>query len=243
MNDKNLSKALDIVSALVMGDEVSRNGRNATLYNEYSTNGDVYDMVLLVFKKLNINIYEYNYSLYITAGDNNRIFGYTNEELRKELGIKLNRELYMCYFIMYNIISTFYPDSASYTYVEYVKVEDIIASVDSSLSQVIGSLKVLALDAVEENSFKEIGLVWEDMPVAGSEEGVLRASRGSKAGMVKLVFNFFVNQGLLLEADGRYYPKEKFKALTENYFDGEKSRLYEIISATKKEGGADDATH
>ncbi len=232
MNNKSLDKALDIVSALITGDEVSRN-KNASLYNEYSSNGEVYDIVLAVLKKLNINIYEYNYSLYITAGDNNRVFGYTNEELKKQLGIKLNKELYLCYFIMYNVISVFYPDSASHTYVEYTRIEDVVAAVNHSLSSVISNLKVLSLDEVEENSFKEIGLIWEDMPVSGGEDVVLKASRGSKAGIVKLVFNFFVSQNLLIETEGRYYPREKFKALVENYYDSEKSRLYEIMSAAK----------
>lgn len=232
MNNKSLDKALDIVSALITGDEVSRN-KNASLYNEYSSNGEVYDTVNSVLKKLNINIYEYNYSLYITAGDNNRVFGYTNEELKKELGIKLNKELYLCYFVMYNIISVFYPDAANHTYVEYIRIEDVIESVNSSLAGVISSLKVLSLDEVEENSFKEIALIWEDMPISGGEDVTLRASRGSKAGIVKLVFNFFVSQNLLIETEGRYYPKEKFKALVENYYDSEKSRLYEIMSAAK----------
>lgn len=232
MNNKSLDKALDIVSALITGDEVSRN-KNASLYNEYSSNGEVYDIVLAVLKKLNINIYEYNYSLYITAGDNNRVFGYTNEELKKELGIKLNKELYLCYFIMYNIISVFYPDSANHTYVEYTRVEEVIEAVNSSLAGVISNLKVLSLDEVEENSFKEIGLIWEDMPVSGGEDIMLKASRGSKAGIVKLVFNFFVSQNLLIETEGRYYPREKFKALVENYYDSEKSRLYEIMSAAQ----------
>lgn len=236
MNDRNLNKALDIVSTLIMGDEISRNGRNAGLYNEYSSNSEVYDMVLLILKKLNIYIYEYNYSLYIMAGSNNRVFGYTNEELKKELGIKLNKELYLCYFIMYNIISTFYPDSAGYSYIEYVKLEDIINTVDASLSGIIKKLKVLSLDETEENSFKEIAMSWENIPLVGSEDAGLRASRGSKAGMVKLVFNFMVNEGLLLENSMRYYPKEKLKALTENYFDREKSRLYEIFTASKEEG-------
>ena len=56
-----------------------------------------------------------------------------------------------------------------------------------------------------------------------------RASRGSKSGFVKLVFNFLLNQELMLENEGRYYPKDKFKALIENYYDDYKGRIYEIM--------------
>ena len=151
------------------------------------------------------------------------------------MGVKLNRELYLCYFIIYNIITRFYNDSANYTFVEYVKQEDIIASVDSTLSGIVSNLSVLVQDDVEAGSFKEIALVWEDMPVVSGEDVSVRASRGSKAGFVKLVLNFLTSEGLMLESDGRYYPKDKFKALIENYFESYKGRLYEILRGDKED--------
>lgn len=228
MTDKELDKALDIVSVLITGGEVSKNV-NATLYDEFENNGEVYNIVLKVLKKLNINIYEHNYGLYITAGENNKVFGYTNEELKKVIGVKLNRELYLCYFIIYTVITRFYKDSGNYNFVEYIKMEDVITGVDSTLKNIISDLKILNMEEIEINSFKEIALTWEDMPIVGQGEGTSRASRGSKSGFVKLVFNFLVNQELLLENEGRYYPRDRFKALIENYFDDYKGRLYEIM--------------
>ena len=60
---------------------------------------------MMTLKKMNLDIYEYKNSLYVSAGQNNPVFGYTNEELRKELGVKLNRELYLAYFVIYNTIT------------------------------------------------------------------------------------------------------------------------------------------
>ena len=238
MTNRNLEKALDIVSALITGKTVDNKGENASLYEEYQNNSELYDMAQTILKKMNLELYEYNYGLYISPGENNKTFGYTNEELKKAIGVKLNRELYLCYFIIYNIITRFYNDSGNYTYVEYVKQEDVIASVDSTLSGIIGNLSILALDEVEAGSFKELALVWEDMPVVSSEDVSIRASRGSKSGFVKLVFNFLTSEGLMLESEGRYYPKDKFKALIEHYFDQYKGRLYEILR-----GEEDNATH
>lgn len=228
MTDRELDKALEIVSTLITGGEISKD-INTSLYDEYQSNGEVYDIVVKMLKKMNINLYEFNYGLYICAGENNRVFGYTNEELKKEIGVKLNRELYLCYFIIYMIISKFYRDSKNYTFVEYVKVEDIINSVDSALKTIINDIKVLNMDEVEANSFKELSLTWEDMPIIGQGEGMARASRGSKSGFVKLVFNFLLNQELMIENEGRYYPKDRFKALIENYYDDYKGRIYEIM--------------
>lgn len=237
MTEKSLDKALDIVSVLITGGEIQRNGANDALYQEYATGSEVYDNVNAILKKLNINIYEYNYGLYITAGNGNKIFGYTNEELKKELGIKLNRELYMCYFIIYTIMTRFYKTGGGSTFTEYIKPEEIINGVDGLLSNIIGSLNVMGIDEIEADSFKELALVWEDMPMVITEESALRAGRSSKAGFVKLVLNFMQSQGLLLESEGRYYPKDRFKAIMENYYNRYKGRLYEILR-----GGNEDAT-
>ena len=210
MQDKEFDKALDIVSILLNGGEISKK-ENIILYEEYENNTEVFDMVRKVFKKMNINLYEYNYGLYISAGENNKVFGYSNEELKKEMGIKLNRELYLCYFIIYIIITRFYKDSSNYTFVEYIKLEDVVCAMDNALK-----------------SITEIALTWEDMPIIGQGE-TTRASRGSKSGFVKLTLNFLVNQELLIEEDSRYYPRDRFKALIENYFDEYKGRIYEIL--------------
>ncbi len=231
-----LDKALDIVSALITGEEVRRDGENAGLYEAYALGTEVYDRVLTILKRLNLQVYEYKDALYLTAGEGNRLFGYTNEELKKEIGVRLNRELYLCYFIIYHIMTWFYKDSGNLVLSEYVKSEHVIRAVDHSLTAIVKDLKELSLNEVEENSFKEIAMVWEDMPLVQTEDGQTRASRGSKMGFVKMVFNFLVSQELFLEAEARYYPKQRFFALMEHYFDEHKGRLYQIMR------GEEDAT-
>ena len=45
MENRNLDKALDIVSKLITGENVSERGANAALYQEYNNNAEVYDIV------------------------------------------------------------------------------------------------------------------------------------------------------------------------------------------------------
>lgn len=237
MDNRNMDRALDIVSKLMTGEEIrQKDGSNTALYQEYMENSEVYDLVKTIMKKLNLSLYEYNDGLYVTAGDSNRVFGYTNEELRKTLGVRLNRELYLCYFVIFELITLFYRDSAAYTYLEYIKLEDIIHAVDGALAQVTEELNVLVEDELEENSFRTLAMLWGDMPIATAEEGgTIRAARNSKTGYVKMVLNFLVSQGLLVEAEDRYHPTERMKALVENYFEEYKGRLYEIMSGKKEE--------
>lgn len=232
MEDRNLSRALEVVARLINGDPVSRDDKESrSLYEDYTTNGEVYDITQEICKKLNLSVYEYEYTVYASAGENNRIFGYSNDELKKEIGVKYNRELFVCYYIIYHVVLWFYNDTRSSTFNEYVKVEELIRMVDSSLSQITRELSVAELNEVEENSFQTIALLWEDLPMMSSEEVSVRAARGSKYGFVKLTMNFLLKQGLLLENEGRYYPKKRFRALVQNYFEEYKGRLYEIMRA------------
>ena len=146
MENRNLDKALDIVSRLITGENVSEHGANASLYQEYNTNAEVYDIVHLSLKKMNLNVYEYNNGLFIAPGDNNKVFGYSNEELRKELGLKVNKELYLAYFVIYNIITEFYSDTASSTYAEFIRVEDVIRNVDEAVIGIVDKKSGLVMD-------------------------------------------------------------------------------------------------
>ncbi len=229
MENRNLEKALELISDLIQGEE------NPVLYEEYISNSEVYRLTGQIAQKLNLSIYEYNNHLYLTSGERNRVFGFTNEELKKTIGVRLNRELYLCYYIIYTVMTRFYQDSATYSYIEYVKIEDIIRSVDQGLAAVIAKLEVLVLSEVEENSFRTLALMWEDLPMITAEESsVRRAARNSKIGYTKLVFNFMVSQHLLLEAQERYYPTERFRALMENYYTEHQGRLYELLGGKEE---------
>ena len=234
MENKNLSKAIQIVSRLIAGQEVSaKDNESAGLYEDYVSNGEVYDLTAEICKEMNLIVMEYEKGLYACAGEGNRVFGFTNDEMKKEMGVRLHRELFLCYFIIYNIITRFYSDTGTSTFAEYVKAEDVIAAVDSALSSVLRDVAIVALHEVEQSSFKAIAIVWEDLPMMTSanaaEDISLRAGRSSKMGFVKMTFNFLVKQGLLLENEGRYYPKKRFRAMIENYFESYKGRLYEIM--------------
>lgn len=239
MDSRSLTKALDIAAKLIQGEEIGRE-KNLALYEEYNTNPEVYEILSELLKKWNLSLYEYQDTLYISPGENNRVFGYSNEELKRELGIRLNRELYLCYFIMYIILMKFYSDTGSYNYTEYIKIPDVVNAVDANLKHIMDSLQLFVKEEVEEESFKAIAMVWADLPLTSRDEQQIRAVKTTRSGFVKLVLNFMVAQQLLSEAQERYYPKKRLQALAENYFEENKGRLYEIM---KGRGEPEDAAH
>jgi hypothetical protein len=236
MEMKNLEKAMDIYAKLITGEDIKRGGANSNLYDDYYGNAEVYEIVGVLLKKLNLSLYEYKESLFLSAGEGNRIFGYTNEELKKYMGVRYNKELYLCYFIIYEILLTFYTDSASYQFKEYTKIEDIMEEVTKALSVFTKDIAVYSLEEEQAESFQTVALLWDELPAStGEEQGDIRASRASKASFVKLTFNFLVAENLFVEVSRRYYPTERFKAIVEHYFEEYRGQIYEAMSASREE--------
>lgn len=85
--------------------------------------------------------------------------------------------------------------------------------------------------AIGNQLFNTIYLVFLSLLITVEDTADVRAARNSKTGFVKMVLNFCVSQGLLMEAQSRYYPTDRFKALIENYFDEYKGRMAEIMQS------------
>lgn len=232
MDNRSLEKAMELFGKLIAGEEVSmRTSKNVELYQEYRDHAEVANLLDTMLTQMNLKLYEYNETLFITAGNQNRVFGYTNEELRRLIGVRLNKELYLCYFIIYQIITKFYTQSGTYTYTEYVKIEDIMKAVDAGLHNVIEGMEKFRLNEIEENSFEAIANLWDELPSVANEESMSgKASRGSRYGYMKLVFNFLLSQSLFLEMEERYYITDRFRVIITRYFEEERGRLYDILT-------------
>lgn len=240
MDSRNLDKALEIYAKLIQGEAVSKNNENRSLYEEYYANAEVYDITGSILKKLNLSVYEYNDALYITPGEGNRVFGYTNDDMKRLLGLRLNKELFLCYFIMYVVLIYFYKDSSAYQFKEFIKLEKAIEETDKILADIMGDKFVFTAEEAGADSFKAIALLWDEMPAVSSAEASgerTKASKASKSGYVKLTFNFLVSQKLFAENADRYYPTDRFKALCENYFEEYRGRIYKLL------GGEEDAVY
>lgn len=238
MDGRNLEKAMEVFGTLLIGEEISlETGKNTALYEAYNQNPEVGEIVDRMLKQLNLKLYEYNYGLYVTAGPQNRVFGYSNDEMKRLMGLRLNKELYLCYFIIYTIMLHFYSDSATFTFAEYARTEEIVTAMDMSLANLIGSLDVLVKNEQEEDSFRMLALTWDELPIVSSEESEPRAGRNSRHGYVKRVFNFLEGQGLFMESGEKYYPTGRFHAMIKCYFEDERGRLYEMQRSLGRDPG------
>lgn len=242
MDERNLEKALDIYSALITGREISARSKDSReMYEEFYANGELYDIVTKLLKKLGLRLYEYNEALYLTAGDGNKVFGYTNDELKRIIGLRLNKELYLVYFIIYTALLHFYKDSSTYQTQEFVRAEDIINEVSERLMQLVGGNGIFDEDDENAESFKAVSILWDSLPLILSTDNERnKASRGSRTGFVKLTFNFLENEKLFVENGDRYYPTDRFRALAENYFEEYKGKIYTLTGGAGNAGDKQD---
>ena len=231
MESRNLEKAMDIYGALIMGERVGAQDR-PDLYEAYTAQAEVYDILQALLGRTNLSLYEYNNTLYVTPGYGNRIFGYTNEELKRAIGLRLNRELYLAYFIIYSVMTLFYEDTASQAAMTYVRTDQVIDQVTALFAGLLSKAGEGAPFAAEEDSIRSLALLWDELPLVTDNEDLstLKAARGSRTGMVKLVFNFLTAQELFAELSGKYYITDRMHALILGYYDSCRGRLYELIS-------------
>lgn len=236
MERRNLEKAMAIYAALITGETVGADSR-PDLYEAYTGQAQVYDMLHELLEASNLTVYEYHNTLYVTPGSGNRIFGFTNEELKRAIGLRLNRELYLSYFIIYAVMTLFYEDTASDAALTFVRTDQVIDQVTALFAGVLGDPGRAALGAGEEDAIQSLALLWDGLPLVTDNEDLqtLKAARGSKTGMVKLVFNFLLTQQLFAENGGKYYITDRMRALVEGYYDDCKGRLYEIVSGNSAE--------
>ena len=99
-NKAALEKALELFKTLLTKQEISRED-DRELYEDYLYNSEVEEILNLMAERLELDIYSYNEKVFLTPGVNNKLFGYTHEDLRKALPyVTRNSELYMAYFII-----------------------------------------------------------------------------------------------------------------------------------------------
>lgn len=134
MEEKSLDTALEIYSVLAQGKSLkSDEAETAELYQAYYSDAEVYDITARLLAKLGLKAYEYKDAVFVTAGAGNKVFGLTNEDIKKRLTLKTNRELYLVYFIMYQALLMFYTDSASVQVREYVRLDEMMKAVTEGL--------------------------------------------------------------------------------------------------------------
>lgn len=191
------------------------------LYTLYISDMTVQELVYTILESYGVTLIEYKKSLYVSPGIDNVLFGYKNEELRNMMNLETNKELYLCYFIMYSVMTIFYKESSFATYKDYITSTEVVDRVTATLE----AFTVEEISKEESFAFSTLKTFWEDLTQISlhqTEENLESLRRtNSHFFFVTRSLHFLTMQNLLVknEKERNYMPTEKFKALIANYFD------------------------
>lgn len=243
--DSNTRTALEIFSNLIRGIKVNSRS-NKDLYRALMANSIVYEELNEITRMHELELYvTEKEGAFVIAKANNKVFGYNNEELRSTLGAKNNKELYLSYFIIYCVISSFYIQSNYRTQVEYVTSMSLLNTVEEKLSA-LGSIEVES--DMEESSFKAMYKYWNTELIESNNKNKETVDFNEKRGRTRLAL---VNKTLSFLADNefmdfdtftnRYSITSKFGCIIERFFDDADTKtvlqrlLDEEIEKTKED--------
>ena len=180
--------------------------------------------------------------MYISPKTDNKVFGYTNEELRTLLKVGDNSELYTCYFIMLSILALFYRgEGYDIKCREFVEIEEIHEFIDQKIK---GLGEMEDLRAIEDATQINFGVVvskWGSMIAYDERKENLQASKNNRMAFIKKTCSFLADQGLLIDENSRIVrTTEKMDRMVMGYYTARdrKSQILDFINGIKYENSA-----
>ncbi len=189
----------------------------------------------IIEEEADVKIFAFGNNIYLTPGINNRYLGYTNEELRNEMKLKNNSELYLAYFLILCLLAKFYnSEDQNFASRQFVLVRDL----EETVTDYVEAVTLSSEEAVE--SFEELYQInlssvaesWQEQ--AAFDDQLVQLKRGkNRIGFILRVMSFLEKEGLVQifeEQEIRLLPKIEHLVL-KYYFNSErKEMLLNILS-------------
>lgn len=225
-----LETTLELFNLLLAGEEISRS-KNKELYEKFVYDTDVEELLVFIAEKNGLQIYRYNERLFICPGVENKVFGYTNDELKKRIPyISRNDELYLGYFIIMTLITMFYKESGMDTPINYVKYADLITEVSGKFEALIKLEDLEKISKDNQFNFADICKVWQKLPDAREDQP---GGKNDKVAFVKNICQFLQEEELIKIDEERklIFPLDRFKAIVYNFFEEKENKnvLFDFV--------------
>lgn len=233
-----MKKALEIFAILINGENINESFNN-DLYNEYRLNSSIQIDLEEIINVFDLNLYSYDQAgLFVSAGVDNKVFGFTNDELKSILKLKRNEQLYLCYFIIYSTVMFFYIQSGFKTNVRYIKSFQVVDKVEEKLMAIQNKDN----EDNTDKSFKILYKIWSNLPLSNTANkdkiNEDENSIDSKIGFVNKTLKFMVSHGLISKDKDmkNYVPTPKLEAAIDSYFNERdvKNSLMELLDDDQK---------
>ncbi len=170
-------------------------------------------------------------TLFFTPRTDNKFLGFTNEELRDNMGFSNNSELYISYLIILSIIIKFYNGENYNNKVRsMLKVEELEGFITLKLESFKAMENGEQKDEELNFNFSTISRLWLEFPTYDEKIKSFSQSKGTKISFIYRTLRFMQEQGLInMDNDNEIYTTEKLDTMVISYYP-ESSRKKEILS-------------
>lgn len=239
--DENLDVALEIINVLIQEKEISKD-KNYELYQKYVMSAEVGNIADKVAKKMGFEIYRMDNTLNLCVMLDNKVFGYTNEELKRKIKIlNKNEDIYLMYFIILTIITCFYKESGLSSPRSYLALSELLETIEIKFQSLIK--QDIEKESKEKGyNFIDIKNVWERLQDA--REDINAGGKKDKISFVKLVINFLEEEKLINFDTERQIISltTRFKAIIYYYFNSKENKN-QLLEYVYNLGGEENATN
>ena len=240
--DENLDVALEIINTLIQNKEISKE-KNLSLYQKYVNSSEIGNLTDKIAEKMGFDIYRMDNTLNLCVMLDNKIFGYTNEELKKKIKmINKNEDIYLMYFIILTILTCFYRESGLNSPRSYLNLSELLETIEIKFQSLVKE-DIEKTSKENEYNFVDIKNVWERLQDA--REDIILGGKNDKISFVKLVLNFLEEEKLINFNEERQIISitTRFKAIVYFYFENSKENKNKLLEYVYNLGGDENATH
>lgn len=242
IREEAMNIALEIINELLQNQEISKI-KNMALYNEYVNNTEIENITNKIAEKMGFEIYHMERTLNLCVMPENKVFGYTNEDLKNRIKqFNRNEDIYLMYFVIVTLITCFYKESGFNTPRTYLRFDEFIETIHHKFENLIPEELEESSKKMQYN-FVMIKNVWERL--ADAKEERVGVSKNDKISFVRLVLKFLQEEKLVFydENTRNIYITTRFKAIVYFYFEYDKNNKNNLMEYIYHLGGEENATY
>ena len=205
-------------------------------YYAYQQEGVRYFLDEIIEPEADCKIFSLDGRIFLTPGVKNWFLGYSNQQLREEMSLKSNKELYLAYFIILCLLAKFYnSDDQAMTSRQFLPIEELEEMVTAQVEE-IQSLSKADLDHREQElelSLSSVASIWSELPPFDDQLKNIRMGRNNRISFILRVLSFLETEELVQVLENKEIRvREKFEYLVVKYYfnSQRKEMILDLIS-------------
>jgi len=235
-NEDTFESAMEIYGIL-QRKGTFRKEDDPVLFREYR-NEEVSEMLLRLEKVNKVRIGRFEDKLEMIPEIDNELHRFTNEELRKQMGLQKNRELYTIQFIWMVLLGKFYGDQYENTLEprSFVLIDEVRDYVDECVETFKKQKREKADELTEEYelSINDIIETWDSLGTITEDTKSIARSKTKDFGFMFKGLRFWVDQKLIfVHEEAEIVLTDRGKMIPELYYHQEDNihKIQEIMKS------------